>query len=296
MSELKLLSPGARAELTPAFLEGTAGVDFAKHIASYERDVPLKPLARVLKEARERFQDQGPERSDGWLAARVHATLRLTRREASDSRVWDYVALVACPEYVRWRWGMPTAIARFTGSETNQAFARLWWGAELTRNGSDYTAVETAFEAQDIPNTWFRLDAFHHRPAALAALRVISRLDEAPLANGQSAKRTKKINMLSTAFNTVLTTTSLDAIVPWRGDDALAMTEWTRTIADETLLLDQLPEGPNDEVVTEEDIAAVQRILEAIAVRAGLLPDGGTAGDVDDTEMDSSSEPSPAAA
>jgi hypothetical protein len=288
MSTLKLLASPARGELTPAFLEGVAAVDVAKHVRDYHRTVELGPLTRLIDEAQARFSASAAEQSDGWLAPRVHATLRLTRFEAADPRLWDYLAIVAFPEYVRWRWGTPTAKARFAGSETTQALARLWWGAELTRNGEDYTPVASAFEVQDIPNTWFRLDAFHHRPAALAALRVIQLLDEEPLGNGRQVKRTKKINMLATAFNTMLTTTVLDAVVPWRGEDAEAMREWTMREADETLMLDQLPIGPSDEPVAEAEVSLAQDLILDVAINADLIT---VDGDISLENADPASEP-----
>ena len=278
MSKLKLLARAAKAELTPAFLEGTAGVDVTKHLDDFERSVELEPLRRMIAEAQTKFEGTGPETSDGWLASRVHATLRLTRREAADQRLWTYLTVVEFPDYVRWRWGPEPALARFAGSETNQAIARLWWGAELARNGSDYSLVETAFEAQDIPNTWFRLDAFHHRPAAIAALQVIKGLNSQPLPNGKAVKRTKKINMLATALNTSLTTTVLDAVAPWRGEDADAMREWISGDVDETLMLEELPSGPDDEPAPNAEIEAVETLLEGIAVGAGIVPLGGDAG------------------
>jgi len=271
MSILKLLGSAARSELTPAFLEGQAGVDVKEHTKDFHREVDLEPLRRILEEAKIKFDGRPVEDSDAWLAPRVHATLRLTRREAADMELWSYLAMIEFPEYVRWRWGTPAPLGRFVGSETNQALARLWWGAELTRNGSDYSAVEKAFEAQDIPNTWFRLDAFHHRPAALAALRVMDDLKGGPLPNGTQVKRTRKINMLATAFNTALSTTVLDAVVPPHGEDADAVLEWVDREVDETLMLNELPTGPDDESVSDEAVAAADKLIRSLAEGAGLF-------------------------
>jgi hypothetical protein len=277
MSKLKLLAPPARAALTPAFLEGKAGVDVSKYVQEFHRKVSLDALGAVIEEAMQRYPDR-KEESDAWLAPRVHASLRLTRREAADRGLWSYLAIVEFPEYVRGRWG--ATLERFVGSDVNQALSRLWWGAELVRNGSDYSLVDTAFEAQDIPNTWFRLRALHHRPAAIAAMRVIADLQSGTDASGQSVKRTKKINLLSTAFNTELTTLVLDAVAPYQGVDAEALREWRATEPDETLMMDELPEGPPEEAVEEEAVAAVEQQLRQIAETTGLL-DGDGDGDGD---------------
>lgn len=265
---LKTLAPTATNELTAAFLDGTAGVDLTEHFVDYPRGIDLRPLARVVEEATKRFSADSPEQSDAWLAPRVHACLRLTRREAGDRGLWSYLAIVQLTDYVRWRWGTPTAVARYLGSETNQAIARLWWGAELTRDGPDYAPVERAFEFQDIPNTWFRLDAFHSRPAALASLRVIQKL------TNDGMKKTRKINRLSTAVNAALTTTVLDAVAPAAGTDAGAFAEWRVDEPDETLMLTELPPGPPEETVEPDQIEAVESLIERVARGAGLLGEG----------------------
>ena len=179
---------------------------------------------------------------------------------------------------------MPTAVARYTGSETNQALARLWWGAELTRDGASYAPVENAFEFQDIPNTWFRLDAFHNRPAALASLRVIGRLTSGGM------KKTRKINRLSTAVNSALTTTVLDAVAPYTGTDAGALTEWIDEEPDETLMLNDPPVGPPDESVDEDQIAAVEELIERVAEGAALLDGDGSPESEDEAEAGESDQ------
>ena len=45
---------------------------------------------------------------------------------------------------------------RWNGGINKQTFARLWWGAELFRNGDDYGPVKHFFERQDFPNSTSR--------------------------------------------------------------------------------------------------------------------------------------------
>jgi len=269
MTELKLLAAGARSLISPAFLTGEAGVDISEYLRAFPRQLDLEPLRFILEKAIERFDDDHPERSDAWLAPRVHATLRLTRREAAQRDLWAYLAVVEFPEYVRWRWG--AVLDRFLGNDTNHALSRLWWGAELVRNGSDYGLVETAFEVQDIPNTWFRLRAFHNRPAAIAAVRVLGTIRGGAMNNDRQVKRTKRINLLSTAFNTLLTTVALDGLCPYRGEDAGAIKEWIEGEADETLMLDRVPLGPPEEPASEDQITTVEKLLIRVGEAAGLL-------------------------
>ena len=97
------------------------------------RPVSLEPLKAVLEVARKRYPTK-PSESDGWLAPRVHATLRLTRREAADRRLWAYLNVAAFPDHVRWRWldpddqNTPVPIERFLGEDSTNQIGRLWWG------------------------------------------------------------------------------------------------------------------------------------------------------------------------
>jgi hypothetical protein len=203
-----------------------------------------------------------PEISDAWLAPRVHAALRLRRSEAADRRLWTWLAIVRYDSYVRWRWpgvNGVTARKRFTGSDRDNALSRLWWGAELTRNGGNYDAAVDAFRRQDIPSTWFVLDAFHNRAAALAAMRILPTMGSKP------------INRLSSAFNHFLTTIMLDTVAPLPGPDLVAMEEWIMSApSEEDLLQHALPIGPLEDPVDESAIAAVEALVRRVAAEVGI--------------------------
>ncbi|MFC7757539.1 DUF6339 family protein [Catellatospora bangladeshensis] len=136
-----------------------------------------EPVRELLDEAMRRFAG-GRASADGWLAPRLHATLRMTRAEAADPGLWNFLAMIVAPDYVVWRHkGAEIApAARFAGPHYKQAFARLWWAAELFRNGADYRPVELACRVQDVLNTTMRLDVIDHRPTALAIVGVLERL------------------------------------------------------------------------------------------------------------------------
>ena len=132
---LKGLSPATRVAVSErAFRTGeVAAADAAPHVIEnlgLGRPIELAPLQAVVDLAmRRRKRDE----SDSWLAPRMHATLRLTRREAADPRIWAYLAAVVLPDYVRWRWRSPddrkapVAIDRFMGKPATNAVSRLWW-------------------------------------------------------------------------------------------------------------------------------------------------------------------------
>lgn len=258
--KLQILEPQARKLITEDFRAGKLFQPFDKHLKSFPREIDLGPLMAVLQKAMDKFSPD-PKASDGWLAPRVHAALRLNRREASLRAVWEFLAVVAFPDYVRWRWGSdgPAEPERFIGPEYKQAFARLWWGAEFTRNGESYKWTSTLFANQDFQNSWARLDLFHHRAASIAAARYLSTF------NGGKMATSDQVRQLVTGFNMVLTTTMLDAVAPDSGVDVEAVREWCKETPDETKLINFEPEGPSEAAVPEDSILAVEGLLKHAA-------------------------------
>ena len=51
-----------------------------------------------------------PPTSDRWLAPRLHWSLRLTRSEAADRTMWEWLA-VRHADYVLWRWSGVEGVA-----------------------------------------------------------------------------------------------------------------------------------------------------------------------------------------
>src|SRR4051794_34782976 len=87
--------------LDRAFLVGDAGVDFEDLVKDFEREVDLAEVSEVVREAMSRFEREEAAQADAWVGPRLHAALRLTRREAARRGIWRYLAVVAFPEYVR---------------------------------------------------------------------------------------------------------------------------------------------------------------------------------------------------
>jgi hypothetical protein len=101
-------------------------------------------LGDVMSESAE------PAATDGIVACALHATLRLTRREAADMRFWHYLCAVRFPHYVSWRYfdarSAKTAKNRYAGVLDDNALARLWWFAEMMLDpaaGDPYWRVRT---------------------------------------------------------------------------------------------------------------------------------------------------------
>ncbi len=124
----------------------------------------------------------------------------------------------------------------------------------MTHNGGDYGPTVGAFARQDIPNTWFVLNAFHNKAAALAALRMLPGMPGRP------------INRLSTAFNHYLTTVMLDSVAPIPAPDLAAAEEWVAGRADpDQLVEDTFPEGPDEDPVDESLVDAVEELVRRVA-------------------------------
>jgi hypothetical protein len=281
MSNASWLLPSVRAQITDAFRAGDTSADTEDYLRPLDlgRDLALELVGELIATAMKSF-DEDPVLSDRWLAPRLHASLRLTRAEAAHKGMWSWLAVDLFPEYVRWRWQgrfgsdgihSGTALKRFVGGDRDNALSRLWWGAELFRDGDDYAPAVQAFVKQDVPNTWLILDAVHHPAAAQAGLRILPTLGSKP------------INRLSTALDHVLTTIQLDAVAPIAGPDAIAIDEWIEETPDrEAVLGDELPSGPLENRVDGELIDRVDNLIREVADWIGLPLSGPDArGDVE---------------
>lgn len=267
MTALKALGSGVRTLLDESFRLGrTPQLDTQPIDLDFGRDIDIDPVLAILDEGMRRYEHE-PDQSDKWLAPRVHATLRLTRRQAADKRIWHYLNIVAKPEFVRWRFGSmdadvpsPAPLDRFIGEDSKNAIGRMWWAAELTRNGADYGETASVLRTSRFYTSWQSLDAMHHRPAAIAVCRFDREFNSGRgLTDSQSSR-------LAKAFNLRLSTLCLDALATNPSWDTIEIEEWCRETVDETKFMgDELPEGPDEEPAPESSITAVTEILTSLA-------------------------------
>jgi hypothetical protein len=106
--------------------------------------------------------------TDWQLAGTLHEALRdLPRRELLKPRFWEWLSLVALPEYVVARWvedrdsftvancGRFSCSAGVAGIETN-ALARLYWTADVSWSvRGDYSGLDSLLRIQDLHKTIF---------------------------------------------------------------------------------------------------------------------------------------------
>ncbi|MEQ9498735.1 MAG: DUF6339 family protein [Deltaproteobacteria bacterium] len=176
----------ARRLVTPELVDGTvdgwAEDVWRPLVTDAPRGIELHELEAVVDESVSTF-DPYDAGIDGWVGARLHRALPLTRREASDAGVWRFLAVVHRPAFVRHRWenrSWSTMWPRFWSigmRHTSNTFARLWWIAELTRDGDDYTLTDRVLAKQGLAIPLFVRAWSWHRPAVVAAMDA---LEDAP--------------------------------------------------------------------------------------------------------------------
>ncbi|MEV0699088.1 DUF6339 family protein [Saccharopolyspora sp. NPDC050389] len=219
-------------------------------------------LRELIEEAMERFADARTA-SDAWLAPRLHAALRLTKREAADSGIWNYLALRLAPDYVLWRFPPRKAketsedqvnAARFAGKYHTQAFARLWWAAELFRDGPDYRPVEIFCGNQDMLGTTLRLDIALHRATAQALVRLLER---------GIVHTGREVNALAKAVNSAGTTLLFEALGETAPSETGAYRDWVDRVGVH-IPYERLPEGPPDGSAPPESIERLLVLFEKL--------------------------------
>lgn len=269
---LKRIKSQARSLVTAETYTNLGPALLEQHIVDTEREILITPLTEVLNTGIEEFSKKGKSvvDSDGWLAPRIHASLRLFRDEAAEAEHWEYLS-ICIPEirnYIIWRWDadegeLPTR-NRIFGSDRRHSLGRLWWVAELTRNGPDYSSTVEAFNSasQDLINYITDVRAFNNRAAAIGFVKYFAskRSDEEWKAKHSIA--------LGKALNHILTTIVLDGIVLGDMTDMFAYENWVDGHIDETTMIDELPEGPNEPQVSEDQINRIIKLLESLEVHA----------------------------
>jgi hypothetical protein len=136
VDEAFLTSPDAKIHPSPGVLEDV-GIE-----------IDWEPVQRLVRRVTESFE-QGSRGIDGYAAPLLHQALAIPRRVARDRGVWHYLSVAAFPEFVRHRWQRGSDGRwfrdRFLGIHQQNTFARLWWAAELSRDGEDYSLAARIF-------------------------------------------------------------------------------------------------------------------------------------------------------
>lgn len=181
---LHRLEPDGRHLVSDSFLRGDAEIPedaIVKYVVALEHDgqVDLSSLddkvGAVVSE-HSRYDTS----MDGAIATDVHRYLDLDRRTAAVPGLWHWLAIERYPEFVRHRWEYRSEEAmreKFLGAGSDlysNAIHRLWWIAELTHEGADYSLTEAVFSNQTMVNKVFDRWFARYRPAVIPLCRTLS--------------------------------------------------------------------------------------------------------------------------
>ena len=169
--------------------------------------------AEFIKLTGQKIEDRPA--TDARMAEFLHRELKLTLYQAAQHRFWHYIAVVKCPQYVAWRWfnaRMNSVPKRqYVGPWYRNAFGRLWWWAEYTRDaeaGKDqYVRTVRAGQSQEFMRNTIESSLCGNRAL------VRSLCDAAFPASGIQMKDEQHRDLVK-RVNAMLVTTALDALQP----------------------------------------------------------------------------------
>lgn len=173
--ELRRLIEDGRRLVGESFMQGEATIT-DEQLTEYVKPMPGRPTADLdrIDSAVEQVLEEYPEYDtaiDGALAEEIHCGLDITRRTAGDPGLWHWLAVVRYPDLVRHRWEYRSEEAmreKFLGAGSDlysNAIHRLWWIAELTSCGDDYSTTDVVFANQTMVNKVFDRWFARYRPA-----------------------------------------------------------------------------------------------------------------------------------
>jgi hypothetical protein len=222
--------------------------------------------------------------ADSWLAPRLHCVLRFPRRVAADRGVWFWLAATRLQPYVEWRFRESRAEKnkwwRYQGDLLRNGVSRLWWGAEMLRDGSSYALVPHAYRSVRTFMFVSELRYSMYREAARAFTRVAAGRDAKGEPDGEP-RDDAEIQRLSVLFNTYL---RLDVLESHGAEHApLSSTDWDAAWADSTPTWLELCgdvkslSGPSSGRSEPNKEQAVMEWLRKLASQTGALAEVGVA-------------------
>jgi len=177
-TELHRLTEDGRRLVGQSFMKGEATLT-EEQLNEYVEPMPGYPTADLdrIDSAVKDVLEEYPEYEtaiDGSLAEEIHRALDITRRTAGDPGLWHWLAVVQYPDLVRHRWEYRSEEAmreKFLGAGSDlysNAIHRLWWIAELTSRGDDYSTTDAVFANQTMVNKVFDRWFARYQPAVRA--------------------------------------------------------------------------------------------------------------------------------
>jgi len=177
-TELQRLTEDGRRLVGQSFMKGEATLT-DEQLNEYVEPMPGHPTTDLgrIDSAVQDVLEEYPEYDtdiDGALVEEIHRGLDITRRTAGDPGLWHWLAVVRYPDLVRHRWEYRSEEAmreKFLGAGSDlysNAIHRLWWIAELTSRGDDYSTTDAVFANQTMVNKVFDRWFARYQPAVRA--------------------------------------------------------------------------------------------------------------------------------
>ena len=179
----RLVDEARSALLSREFLRGElryAPEDLQVWTEPVPEPVDLAPVRDLVREV-VRTTEAGSAAADVAAAPRLRKVLPISRRLAADPGVWRFVAVAVAADLVRHRWPVRTLAAtrqRFWRAgvrHDSNAIGRLWWIAELTRDGDDFSLATRVLGNANLATTLFARRLGWHRPVVEGFVRFFSR-------------------------------------------------------------------------------------------------------------------------
>lgn len=198
-------------------------------------------------------RDRGRSELDAFLAPRLHCLMRMPRQCAAIPGVWTWSAVSLMRSYMDHRW--PLAEGKTTWRYTSRdvlrnGVARLWWAAELLRDGADYSLVHMALKSVRRFQFVSELKYSMHRECARAFTRVVA---EADATDDECQELSKRFNLYLKAH----------ALELWDYHDVDAVCRFDTQWASSAITLSELT-CPDDELVGPSDGRSRTDVEEAL--------------------------------
>jgi len=196
MDKLFRLKPEALSKIVETFVDtGQLIADWANYTEDTGQYCDLDLLKQLSSRAASLLK---MEEMDPWLAPRLHCALRIPRRIAVDAAMWTWLAL-NCHQFIEARFRQPNRKIhpwRYYGGWSRNGLSRLWWGAEMTRNGASYEDVKHCFARTRTAQFALELMYSWHRPAAIAFCRVAEGVDGERLTDARTRTLSTRLRVL----------------------------------------------------------------------------------------------------
>ncbi len=248
-------------DATPASLAGkdSLSVERVREPIQSDAHIDVSLLKSVLDTALVKLQHDDLEcrtTLDQWLAPRVHGAVRIPRRLAGDMRLWTWLVLTIGREYTwkRWLEDERPSIYRYTGDFKRNSLARLWWAAEMARNGPDYSPIEDVLRDPSTAQYALELRYSMYKPALIAFGRIARR----------ESLGFDALKDLSKRINAYLSLRPLEILGLDPSESARDTDWWSDVPSLGELIGDAQPVGPKDGYVNEGAVVQLEEWFQGL--------------------------------